>query len=87
MNEDVLLEWRARIGTTGNGRTGAELPNLTSEESRAFQVCSVDNLRIEQERVPQDFVLKQLSETVGITLASEGGAKSAEPVIHRGSPL
>lgn len=66
MNEDVLLEWRSSIGTTSNGRTGAELPNLTPQESQAFQVCSVDNLRIEQERIPQGFVLKQLTELVGI---------------------
>lgn len=76
MNEDVLLEWRERIGTAGNGRTRAELPNLTPQESQAFHMCSVDNLRIEQERIPQAFVLKQLNEMVGTTVAIEDTSKS-----------
>lgn len=62
MNEDVLREWWEKIGAAGNGRTGAELPNLTSKESQAFQMCSMNNLRIKQERIPQAFMLKQLAE-------------------------
>lgn len=82
MNEYVLFEWQARIGTTGNGRMGAELPNLTPEESQAFQVCSVNNLRIEQERIPQAFVLKQLIEIAGITVAIEDVTKFTDPALQ-----
>jgi len=82
MNEAVLREWRERVGTTGNGRTGAELPNLTPEESQAFQVCSADNLRIEQERIPQSFVLKQLAEMAEAAATIEDGTTSREPVIQ-----
>lgn len=64
MSEEVLLEWRERIGAPGNGRTGAELPNLAPEESRAFQICSADNLRIEQERIPQLIVETRLREVL-----------------------
>lgn len=64
MSEEVVLEWRERIGATGNGRTGAELPNLAPEESRAFQICSADNLRIEQERIPQLIVETRLREVL-----------------------
>ncbi|MBX3451467.1 MAG: hypothetical protein KF777_18005 [Planctomycetaceae bacterium] len=82
MNENVLLAWRASIGTTGNGRVGIALPNLTPEESQAFQVCSVNNLRIEQERIPQAFVLKQLNEMVGTAAAIEDATKSNDTAIH-----
>lgn len=64
MSEDVLLEWRERIGAPGNGRTGTELLNLTPEESRAYGVCSADNLRIEQERIPQLIVETRLMEVL-----------------------
>ena len=78
MNEDILLEWRSKIGTTGNGRTGAVLSNLTPAEAAAFQACSLENLRIEQERIPQDFVTQRLADLIDATAASANATESVE---------
>jgi len=65
MDEDVLQEMRSTIGTIGNGRTGAVLPNLTPTEVAAFEACSRENFRIEQERLPQQFVAERLKDVFG----------------------
>lgn len=45
----------------GNGRSGMALENLTDAERQAYEVCQQANLRLEQERIPQDFVNQMVS--------------------------
>lgn len=56
MDERTLVALRSTIGGVGNGRLVRQKMNLLPEELAAFEVCSATNLRIEQERIPQDFV-------------------------------
>lgn len=65
MDGEILEEWRSAVGTAGNGRTGTVLPNLAPSEADAYQACSRENLRIEQERFPQPFVIECLKDAFG----------------------
>lgn len=67
MDNDLLQKLRTEIGTAGNGRTGTILPNLSHAESQAFQACSVENLRIEQERIPPSVVTERLRDIFNTT--------------------
>lgn len=60
MDAEPLLAWRTRIGTVGTGRAGPAPSNLTAGERSAFVTCAAENLRIEQERFPQAFVMECL---------------------------
>ncbi len=63
MDEKTLLNWRDRLASAGTGR-GADLPpNLSQSEQVAFRTCAAENLRIEQERLPQQFILDCLTST------------------------
>lgn len=68
MDEHALNAWRPQIAATGNNKAGKILSNLTPAEAAAFHTCSAENLRIEQERIPQSYVadcLKKLFPTPG----------------------
>lgn len=60
MDAETQRTFRTRIGATGNGRHPPEPLHLTPPELEAFRVCCRENLRIEQERVPQIDVLQAL---------------------------
>lgn len=45
----------------GEPTTANTLPNLTSEEQELFAFLKADNLRLEQEKINQEFVLKQVA--------------------------
>lgn len=55
MDEGTLAGWRHLAGT-GSGRPCEVPPGLTLPVRAAFDVCLRDNLRLEQERLPQDVV-------------------------------
>jgi hypothetical protein len=60
MDLDALRNF-GHLGVKGNGVVPAEPPALlTDAELAAFRACAVDNLRLEQERIPQDYVLRVL---------------------------
>ena len=55
MDRTTLLDWR-ELSTDGTGSTPDPPPYLTDEELDAFHRCRTENLRIEQERIPQNAV-------------------------------
>ena len=60
MDEETINVWRDTIGSVGAGRQPSTPPGLTPEEALAFEICAAGNLRIEQERIPQDYCLRRL---------------------------
>jgi len=50
------FEAHKEFQVAGNGNSASLPSNLTPAESRAFSVCSVNNLRLEQEKVLQSYV-------------------------------
>ncbi|MBI3861037.1 MAG: hypothetical protein HY290_03995 [Planctomycetia bacterium] len=61
MDTETLATWRNRIATGGTGRNGDVPTNLTPDEQAAFCICASDNLRIEQERIPQRDIVDRLT--------------------------
>lgn len=53
MDQATVERWRVPLGTEGNGRSGTPPAHLTTAESAVYLCCSRDNLRLEQERLPQ----------------------------------
>ena len=62
MDGETLTQWRDQLAVPGNGRPANALPGLTDAEQSAFKVCVEENLRLEQERIPQAFVNKALQD-------------------------
>lgn len=60
MDEPTLDQLRGTIISAGSGAKTSLPPNVTATESAAFLRCATENLRIEQERIPQDIVLARL---------------------------
>ena len=52
MDRSAIERWRP-LKVAGSGRQPAVPMHLTSEEIAAFEICCHENLRIEQERLPQ----------------------------------
>ncbi len=53
---DGVLRDHSQLVAEGNGAVCSEPPNLTDEERAAFRECLSHNMRLEQERLPQDYV-------------------------------
>lgn len=51
---------RDRLAVSGVGRRRMLPPGLTPNEQAAFQICAEENVRVEQERLPQTFVHARL---------------------------
>jgi hypothetical protein len=60
MDEVTLLRWRQLAGR-GTGRKPCVPTNLTAAEKQAFVLCCESNLRLEQERLPQQAVFDALT--------------------------
>lgn len=60
MDDAAVAEWR-HLAVTGNGRAISVPPHLRQGENAAFLLCVDQNLRIEQERIPQAAVVSALS--------------------------
>lgn len=60
MDEETVKEWRARLGKSGIGRQPPVPASLAPTETIAFEICARENLRIEQEQLPQEYVLRVL---------------------------
>jgi hypothetical protein len=60
MDHETLCRWRQPLATSGSGRSVATPNNLIPSEQAAFAACAAANLRIEQERLPQSFVIESL---------------------------
>ncbi len=59
MDEATLVKWRA-LCTLGNNAPVPVPPRLAVFESAAFQICQEENLRLEQERIPQVAALEAI---------------------------
>lgn len=53
-----------QLGIPGNNSKPVSLPNLTDSEQAAFNYCRDHNLRLEQERITQRYVLERLGEII-----------------------
>lgn len=60
MDYETLCRWRQPLATSGSGRSVATPTNLTPSEHATFVACAATNLRLEQERLPQSFVIESL---------------------------
>lgn len=56
MDDKTVAEWRSHIGSAGNACPAELCANLLPPERAAFMTCAAENLRIEQERLPQPYV-------------------------------
>lgn len=57
MDDAAVATWR-HLAVTGTGRSPSDAPpHLTQGEQRAFELCAAHNIRIEQERIPQNAVV------------------------------
>ncbi len=65
MDGETTSSWHLQIGTRGTGSKDPVPTNLTRAERAAYAVCVDENVRIEQERFPQPFVLDQLAFQLG----------------------
>jgi hypothetical protein len=64
MDLDTLDRWRY-LAVLGTGRKPDVPPHLTEMEQRAFLCCRDENLRLEQERIPQDEVAREATCLLG----------------------
>jgi hypothetical protein len=80
MDDLTLRRWR-ELAVRGAGRTDGRFPGLTSNEKAALDTCTSENLRIEQERLPQVFVNAALETAVATRI------NRVEPVTNAEQPL
>lgn len=64
MDFDTLNRWR-HLAVSGTGRKPGIPPHLTEGEQEACLCCRDENLRLEQERIPQDEVLREVNRLLG----------------------
>lgn len=64
MDEAALKRWK-QISVEGSGRLLPTPAHLTQAELMAFRECMENNIRIEQERIPQNAVLLELGTARG----------------------
>lgn len=64
MDLDTLARWR-HLAVPGTGRKPDVPPYLTEAEQRAYIGCRDANLRLEQERIPQDGLPKAVNDLFG----------------------
>lgn len=76
MDEETAIAWSGSIGNAGNDRRGTALTNLTPAESLAYRMCADSNLRIEQERLPQEFVVDHLSRLFPVAQPKDSGTSA-----------
>ena len=61
MDVSTLNAWKNRLAVPGTGRQPEAPPLLTDVETAVFNLCASNNLRIEQERIPQAAVIDAVS--------------------------
>jgi hypothetical protein len=65
MDLDTLGRWR-HLAVPGTGQKPDIPPHLTEPERQAYLCCRDENLRLEQERIPQDEVLIAAKYLLGV---------------------
>ncbi len=65
MDLAALNRWR-HLAVLGTGRKPDIPPHLTEAEQQAYLTCRAENLRLEQERIPQDEVLNEVKCLIGL---------------------
>jgi len=63
MDMATFTEFQA-FAVTGTTTTVTRLPHLTEAEQAMFSYLARHNLRLEQERISQNYVIEQLSEVL-----------------------
>jgi hypothetical protein len=66
MDSETLTAWRGRLAVSGIGRRRMLPPGLTQNEQEAFRICAEENVRVEQERLPQTFVHTRLQSALAV---------------------
>ena len=61
MDASTVHRWKDSLAVPGSMRQPTVPPLLTEPETIAFNLCAADNLRIEQERIPQAVVIDAVS--------------------------
>lgn len=79
MDEETLAEWRGKIGSNGNASSANPRPHLQPAEHAAYAICISEKLRIEQERLPQSYVLESLKAAGLVTPNADDARSSACP--------
>lgn len=62
MDESTIQRWKDSLAVPGTGRQTGVPPLLTKPEAAAFRHCTAENIRIEQERIPQAAVIEAVRE-------------------------
>jgi len=60
MDAASVNHWKDSLAVPGSMRQPSVPPLLTEPETTAFNMCAADNLRIEQERIPQTAVIEAM---------------------------
>ncbi|MDA1229525.1 MAG: DUF2220 family protein, partial [Planctomycetota bacterium] len=66
MDPVTLDRWKSDLAVPGTGRQPAPPPQLTETETMAFNTCAAENLRVEQERIPQEVVIDAVARGMGL---------------------
>ena len=64
MDDETRLYWKNELSVPGNVRSREVPPMLTETETAAFRLCMANNLRVEQERIPQTTVIEATNKLV-----------------------
>ncbi len=64
MDDSTLLRWKDSLAISGTARPRDVPALLTEPETTAFHFCVANNMRIEQERIPQTEVVDAVSELI-----------------------
>ena len=64
MDDSTLLRWKDSLAISGTDRRRDGPALLTEPETTAFHFCVANNVRIEQERIPQAAVVEAVSELI-----------------------
>jgi hypothetical protein len=60
MDCETLSDWK-HLAVSGTGHELDVPPHLTEQEQATFIRCRDSNIRLEQERLPQDIVLAEIN--------------------------
>lgn len=82
MDAETVACWRETLAETIAGDTIAAPCGLTDAETRAFEICRDDCLRIEQERLPHHFVIEQIHVHLGETCAQQAQSVLGQQMPH-----
>ena len=72
MDDSTLLRWKDSLAVNGTNRVREIPPLLTEPETAAFRFCVTNNVRIEQERMPQAAIVEAVAALIWGKARTEG---------------